>query len=285
MTEVYDRPPEERRRNNTPWIILAVVVALGALFLCACTILALVAPTAFTFRQGVTGELRMPRIALPGGRGESARNYEERFSVDTPMVLEVNNDVGAIEIRGTDEEEAQVQVTVRAWGNSTEEAESRADDVQVDIQQVAADRVRVTGSLTPQLRVDRSPTINITVQVPRQSRIELVNDVGEVHIQNIEGSMDVRVNVGEVDVRGFTMLDDSTLQTDVGQLRLGLPAGSAFNLDARTGVGEINTDFDLPQEGDDLPGVGDRLEGSVGDNPQVTLTLQTTTGEIRLLEE
>jgi hypothetical protein len=256
------------------------------LLLCACVVVAaLVAPATFSLRRGITSEFGVPRITMPGMDVEVTRTQEESFAVDTPLVLELNNAVGSIDIRGTDGSQVTVEATVRAWGGSDQEADERANRVQVDMQQTADNRVQVTSTIPQELRVGRSPSVNITVRVPRQSRVQVVNNVGEVTIRDIEGSLDVQVNVGEVDVRGFSILDDSTLRTDVGQLHIGLPSDSSFNLDARTSVGAIRSDFDLAQQEEQRPGVGARLQGPVGDSPQVGLTLQANTGEIRLIAE
>jgi hypothetical protein len=218
-----------------------------------------------------------------GAEVEATRSYDKVFSVDEPLVLDVNNDIGAIEIRGGDAQ-VRVRATVRAWGSSQEEAEGRAAEVEVDIQQVGDDRVRVAGHVPPTLRVGHSPTVLLTVQVPRYSRVRVVSNVGEVRIRDIEGALDVQVHVGEIDVRGFSPRHDSALRTDVGRLCVGLPVDSAFHLDAHTSVGAIRSDFALLPHKARWPWVSDRVEGAVGNDPRCRLVLRTNMGEIRIIE-
>jgi len=278
--------PQRNRRNT--WVIVVVVGAILLLLLCAC--LAAVAATGwFAFvlpwqRGGVSG-IEINRSDRIGGQVEVQRTLEESFNVSTPVLLDVTNEVGRVIITGADQEGVTVQAVVRGYGNTETAAEESADQVNVEIQQVDDNQIRLEGDIPEGVRMGNSPAVDWIVRVPRDTRVQVRNNVGEVQVENIVGSLLLHVDVGEIRVRDFTMNDNSEITTNVGQITVELPADSAFVVEANTGVGNITSEFDVATTRSDRPGPGDSLEGPVGTNPEVTLVLRTSTGEINLLAD
>jgi hypothetical protein len=77
----------------------------------------------------------------------------------------------------------------------------------------------VTGAFTPN---GRKSNLNMVyrIRVPRQTRLIVNHDVGEVHVQDVAASMDVRANAGAVDVE--------------------LPDGSQYDVDAQVRSGGVD---------------------------------------------
>jgi hypothetical protein len=223
----------------------------------------------------------VPRIGL---QTEATRELDYILDVDTPVLVEVENNVGSIEIVGTDEQEVVIEVVIRGYGGSRLQAERVADAVEVTVEQPSDDHVYVVGR-SPSKSFGKTPTIAFVLHVPHECSLEVTNNVGNVNVEDIDGAANIQVNVGTIDVRGWNMTQDSYLSTDVGKIQARLWEESAFYLDASAKVGDIDTDFDVEDGRDRRPGPGDRLEGAVGEDPYVELTVRVNTGSIKILQE
>ena len=80
------------------------------------------------------------------------------------------------------------------------------------------------------------------------------------------------------------MTDSSLLSTTTGRIEVSLPDTSEFYLNARTNVGRIDCDFDSRHLQDTRRGLSHQLEGPVGDDPEVELTVSSKTGAISIVE-
>jgi hypothetical protein len=303
MSEFPQAPDVKEKRNNTP-IIIIVIGAILLLFLCCCA--AVFGANALFRARGVERGFPLfgrgvdiAREIAPFGQVEAAQTIEETVTdIDTPVTIEVDNHVGEVRIIGADIDTVQVEALVRAWGSNETQAQENLDRVRVTVDSVAGDHVRVTGSFPQNINPQRSPSVQLTVRVPRDAMVDASTNVGEVHVENVNGDVSVRTNVGEIgveDVVGalhlttdvgdilvddWTMTGDSRLESNVGRLRVGLH-DAAFSLDAQTNVGNIETEFDV--DGDEERRVpGERLTGPVGENPEMDLVLRAGTGEITL---
>ena len=305
MSEFPEAPQVQEKRSNTP-IILIIVGAVLLLLLCCCVVV-FGANAIFRARSVDTGVSFLDRgvsivreiAPFATGQVEAAHTLEETVTeIDTPVTIEVDNQVGEVRIIGADVDTVQVSALVRAWGDSDAQAQENLDRVRVTVDTVAADHVRVTGSFPQRLYPRRSPSVQLTIRVPRDGVVDASTNVGEVTVEGISGDVTARTNVGEIgveDVAGalqlttdvgdirvddWTMTGDSRLETNVGRVRVGL-RDAAFTLDAQTNVGNIDTEFDVDGE-EERRVPGERLTGAVGENPQMNLVLRTGTGEITL---
>lgn len=270
--------PQPNRRKT--WVIVLIVGAIVLLLVCAC-VAAVAATGWFAFAlPWQRGEIVGDNVDGIIGRVEAQHMREETFQVSTPVLLDINNEVGTVRIIGADQDSVSVQVVVRGYGNTQAAAEEAADRVNVEIRQVEDDHIRLVGDVPPAM--NNSPNVDWIVRVPRQTNVQLQNDVGEVQVENIVGSLRLQGGVGDIRVSSFTMTDDSEITMNVGEITVSLPADSAFVLDADASVGDIISEFDVATTRRDSPGAGDSLEGPVGVDPELTLRLRTRTGEIIL---
>ena len=275
----------EKRRGRT-WIIVVVIIVI-LLVLCGCVaVVAGIAvwsgqrPGVWPWRGTLEG-IEVPRI---GGQTEATRELADVFDVETPVLVEVENNVGSIEIVGTDEQEVVVEVVIRGYGSTRAQAEQAADDVEITMEQRDEDHIYVVGR-TPSRTLRQTPNVAFVLHVPRECDLEITNNVGDVHVQEIDGAANIEVDVGTIDVRGWTMTQDSYLSTDVGKIQARLWEESAFYLDASANVGDIDTDFDVEGARDRQLVPGDRLEGAVGEDPYIELRVRTDVGDIKILQE
>ncbi len=273
----------EKRRSKT-WIIVVVVVAILLVLACACV--AVIAAGLFTVGEWPGFEWgRVIDVTGIGRQVEATFGLEESFVVDIPLLVEVENDVGSIEILGIDGDEVKVWAVVTGYGDSESEAERMADDVDVDIMQRDESHIKVVGRNPRRITGPNSPKVAFTLCVPRRCELHVENNVGHVVVEDIVGSVDIKADVGDVDVQGLILTDDSHIKVGVGDIQISLPKDSEFYLDARTGVGDIDCDFDVRAKTEKRKGPSDELRGAVGADPDDSLELETGVGSISIIEE
>lgn len=269
-------------RGSNRWVVVIVVAIALAMLLCSC-----VAVLAAGWWLGGGGGWRWWRTSpwsdskIAERQVEASREVERVLAVDVPLRAEIHGDVGPIEIVGTDGEQVSVRAVVRAWGSSSRLAQEAADEVQVEIVQRDSDFIRVVGR-NPRRSYRKSPSVVLKLLVPRRCEVEATSNVGNLTVEGIQGSVDLRVNVGSIEVRDLRLIDDSRLSTNVGKIEISLSGTSRFRLDARTSVGGIDCDFDVQGPRERRVGPSDRLRGAVGKDPGVRLRLRTNTGGISI---
>ena len=276
MTERSEKP-----RSKT-WIIVVVIIVI-LLVLCGCVAVAVGIAVWSRQPPGLWPweGIEVPRLGL---QTEAARELDYVLDVDTPVLVEVENNVGSVEIVGTDEDEVWVEALVRGYGATRAQAEQAAGDVEVTIEQRDEDHIYVVGR-TPSRTFRKTPNVAFVLHVPRECDLDVTNNVGDVRVKEIDGAAHIQVNVGSIDIRGWNMTQDSYLSTDVGKIQVRLWPESSFYLDAATNVGDIDIDFEIEGPRPKRPGPGDRLEGAVGEDPYIELTVRVKTGSIKILQE
>jgi len=271
---------EAPKRRNTGLIILIVVIA-GLLLLCCA--LALVAAFLLPRVSSQTGPGGFLSVPGSGGAVEATRELDRAFQVQGAVVLDVSNQVGDVIIEGTDDGQVVVEALVRGYGATTEEAERASDDVALTIDQRSDGRIRAEARIPQGMRFQgRSPTVRFMIRVPRETTLQVSNNVGRIEVTDVVGSAMIKSDVGDVVVRRFTMRDDTRIEGNVGRILVELPGDSAFIVDAETNVGDIDSEFDVRGAAPERRPPGDRLQGEVGENPQWELRLRTSTGDISI---
>lgn len=103
---------------------------------------------------------------------------------------------------------------------------------------------------------------------------------GDVVLQEIGSS--VHVDTGSGDIRVDSALGSSArwqLETSSGDVAIRLPADARFALAAETSSGEIKADFPLTVTGK----LSEReLRGTVGESPSAEISIETSSGDIRI---
>lgn len=287
---------EEPRRTNRTWIVVVVVLAVLAIVLCAC--LAVVVGANMVRNAGtpqVNVEpaervpwlqrwLRSPWSNLPGIGGgiEARRTMGQTFAAQPGVAVDVDNSVGSVEITGTDKDQVVIDVVVHAYATTSAEAERLADEITVELSQQSDGSVSVATHIPEQSYAGRSPSVDLSIQVPRRCRLTVNQQVGGVNIEDVEAALDARVDVGDLDVRRLTLAGDAQLDVGVGSISVSLPSDATFDLDARTDVGAVDCAFDVQPAQQRRSGVGDVLQGTVGADPTYTLKLTVSTGGITI---
>lgn len=105
---------------------------------------------------------------------------------------------------------------------------------------------------------------------------------GDVRINALDGGGNISTTSGEVKFELSELSDDINVNTSSGDVTLNLPETVSCDFSADTTSGDIKTFFDdkLSFNKD-----GDNAKGTVGDNPDKVIKIDTTSGEIYVKEK
>ena len=147
----------------------------------------------------------------------------------------------------------------------------------------------------------RSSGVELTITVPKETTLTANMGVGRLQVNGTQGDATINAEVGDViltDIVPAATLFVKTrvssvdfsgalapngkyeITTDIGKIALRLPANSAFTIDARSDIGDVNVGFPVSGSTSREALVGKQVQGEVGENPTASLTLHSRVGEI-----
>lgn len=181
---------------------------------------------------------------------------------------------GTIDLRGhgTDVELAKVDGQVTISGDYTGSVSLRdlSQPVRVESMRTELNVQRVLG----EIRLDRG-SLNVQNVV---GPLRLTTRATDVSLDGFTDGVDLTVDKGDIDLRpGHVPLSKMVVHTKAGNIELALPQAANFALNANTDRGEIDNEFGEALK-ESTAGRGARLEGSVGEGPD--LNLSTNRGSI-----
>ncbi|MCX7670661.1 MAG: DUF4097 domain-containing protein [Anaerolineae bacterium] len=243
----------------------------------------------------------------PGTMTVSAsETFTREVNVAGPATLELEATAGDVTIRPGPAGKVTVTAVKRAYGVTQAAAERRVAEMAISVDQ-AGDKVwvRVDNPFTTG-NVGRLARVDLTITVPQETALTAGVDVGRLRVTGLVGDVDIAVQVGEVilaDVVPARELQVKTrvagidfaaplaprtryeFITDVGKITLRLPADSAFQLDARSDIGDVNVEFPVVGRADRDLVIGKDVRGDVGQNPTTSLSVRSRVGEIVIKKE
>lgn len=228
----------------------------------------------------------------------------------SPRVV-VENFNGKIEVNAGPTHKVTAQVFKRAEGDTQAEAEAELKKIEVTIQQQDS-TIRVMAKQTDLLSTNYA-SASIQLIVPAKSRLDLhtsnddilvsgvsgnvrlVTTNGDLKINGGQGQLQLQTNNGEIRVeakkaiinaetangnvifKGTLADSEQSFVTDNGSIEITLPANTDFRLNAETHNGRVLTDFPISESG---PGRAEVLKGTVGENPTISITAESSNGSI-----
>lgn len=266
---------ESRTRSSTPLII--GLVAIVVLLLCCCLVVAGVA---------IARALPWPEINVFDLRVEATERIEKTFEVGTPATLVVDVNVGDVVIRAGDGDKVRIYAVKHAWGGDRQQAEEYLGDFKVQIRQRTTGEVEIEAQAPRKLPpVRRAPMVDLEITVPREAKLDVVVNVGQLEVTGVRGTFDLRASVGDVSLRDVRFEADSQIVNGVGSIELRLPEDSVFAFSAESNVGSVSVGFPIRNEHSEDRLVGESIEGEIGRSPTVYVELRTNTGDIRIRRE
>ncbi len=175
---------------------------------------------------------------------------------------------GAVDLggHGTDVELAKIAGQVTISGDYTGSVSLRdlAEPVRVQNMRTELNVERILG----EIRFDRG-SLNVQNVV---GPLRLTTRATDVSLDGFTNGLDLTVDKGDIDLRpGQLPLGKMLVHTKSGNIELALPRSASFALNATTDHGEIDNEFGEALK-ESTEGRGARLEGSVGDGPDLNLT-------------
>ena len=237
-----------------------------------------------------------------GGLGAQASEpIEQTLTVQGPATLDLSVPVGDVTVKTGPAGQVKVEGTKRVYAATEADAQRLLDGIQVKIDQ-SGDKVwvRVSGQFMGN-NSGRSPTVDLTITVPKQTTLIANMGVGRLQVSGTQGDATINAEVGDViltdimpaaklfvktrvssvDFSGALAPDGKVeITTDIGKIALRLPANSAFIIDARSDIGDVNIGFPVSGSASREALVGKEVKGKVGENPTTSLTLHSRVGEI-----
>ncbi|AXT62087.1 hypothetical protein D1816_17555 [Aquimarina sp. AD10] len=141
--------------------------------------------------------------------------------------------------------------------------------------------------------------INITVEKSNlghlsiegfSSEIEARTNVGNIILKDVTGPIVAKTSTGEINVifKKVSQSSPISLISSTGPIDISIPSNTAANLELKTSMGEIYTDFDIkfPSADDDMRIVaGKRTVKTSLNNGGVDISLRSSTGNIYLRKQ
>lgn len=236
----------------------------------------------------------------------ASETLTREVTVAGPTTLDLDVSAGDVTIRSGPAGKVAVTAVKRAYGATQAEAERRMAAIAINVDQIG-DKVwvRVDNPFTTG-NVGRPAMVDLTITVPQETALTASVDVGRLRVAELVGDMEVAVQVGEVILADVVPVRELTVKTrvagvdfaaplapnaryefvtDVGKIALRLPADSAFHLDARSDIGDVDVEFPVVGRADRDLVIGKDVRGEVGQNPTASLYLRSRVGEVTIRKE
>ncbi len=238
---------------------------------------------------------------------EASSSGSERLALNSSetVMLEVDSNVGTIQIQPGAADEVLIDYTKTAYGQTDQRAQDELAEMTVLIDQ-QPDRVVVNTVQRANLRHPRTNKVDLTITVPPQIALNIINQVGDVTIKGltIPSALTVKNDVGNITLDGVTVqagmlvicdvgdvrfsgdlgdLGMYTLSADVGSIAVTLPADTSAMLDVAAQVGSISVDnaFTLSGQTGETQDVHATLKGTLGDGV-VQVNVRTNVGNVSI---
>ena len=248
------------------------------------------------------------------GLAEATETVNNTFTTGSQPTIIVETFNGRINIQtGTD---GQVAVSVLKKGSGNNQAAAEDDLKNIDVSMTQdGDTIRIIARRTNQGLVNNSGA-QVDLTVPEAAVLDLTTSNGRITSTGVRGDLRLSTSNGEIDVQGGqgvqnlstsngriqveaqsaqvnartsngqisfsgSLADgDHSFETSNGQIEISLPASSQFSLDASTSNGRISMEFPITTSGTTTD---NQLRGTVGDNPGVSIRVETSNGAIKIL--
>lgn len=230
-----------------------------------------------------------------------------RLELSPAAVVDLNTSSGNVTVQ--DGPQAMVEMRVRAYGRSTEEAEVAAEAVRLDVRQ-AADRTQI-GTLfpAPQSRTEVSFVVTLPKDAPatlhvtsssgsvnvadRAGNVNVTTSSGAIRAERIGGNVDLRSNSGSVlavaisgDAAASSTSGGVQVEEVSGDVKVGATSGSVILRDvggrvsAQSSSGSVTVDTDTVGGDYEVSAVSGAVRVTVPTSAGVSVTARASSGRV-----
>ncbi len=179
-------------------------------------------------------------------------------------ILEMKDSMGDVEVTGWEQPQIEVTVTKstsrRYAPEEMEKGLAQLERIVVTTDQVTDNHIVIRTECPPSNLFARAlssrPDIHLSyrIKVPRQTRLIIRHDVGEVRVHDMAANMEVSTRVGDIDVK--------------------LPDDQRYTVDAKARVGDVDSDWCPAAQRYSMD--GDMMDGTLAHH----VTLRVGVGDI-----
>ncbi|KEO81156.1 DUF4097 family beta strand repeat-containing protein [Tumebacillus flagellatus] len=218
------------------------------------------------------------------------------LDVQNAKQLLVTSEVGTIHIVGsTGTADGNLHYKKGYQGNDNEGAQA-LQDIRIDVKR-DGDTVRVNVhnsksgwlnlmhadldiSIPDALAVEVSNKVGAIKTENLQNTVNATSDVGSIHIQGYKGSCEAHSKTGQLEISGGQDIQSIQADTNVGRVRLSLPASASLSVTASTNTGRVTNALTLA----DAKIEKQRVSGRLGDG-KGKVSLRSNVGSIEITQE
>jgi DUF4097 and DUF4098 domain-containing protein YvlB len=222
-----------------------------------------------------------------------------KVDADKPVTLRVTDDSGAVTVTGADVETVQVKVVKTAYDSSQSRADEEVKGIRYTIEQ-SGNTITLKYELPKSMNFNNKVnTVDFIVTVPTATAVDIdsnfgdvsitgikgnavvVNDFGQVALEEVEGALSVSTNSGEVTAASIKAGSaDIELQSDFGAVELRNASGRNIILDSNSGtitLQDVRATSDIKTNTD----FGDTSFENGSSN---SLSIETNSGRVSLVK-
>ncbi len=137
--------------------------------------------------------------------------------------IDILDSFGEVQVEGWDKPDVEIKISKGTGRNATPEEEARAraklERVKVVSSKKSADRLQIASTVPFRNNLD----LTYRIKVPRETHLTIRHDIGEVKVVNVSGNITVTNRIGEIDLR--------------------LPENQEYEIDARSRIGGVDSQF------------------------------------------
>lgn len=170
-------------------------------------------------------------------KAKFVRNEELTAPLDGISEMDVNVEVGRIQLEAADVPQAHIQAEIKVRAATQEKAEELAQGVRITAE--PSGHTLVVRAVKPSGFGRNELSVDLVITAPAGLGLKCTTNVGDIRTVGFAGDVKAQTSVGAIACTGLR--SDIDLHTNVGDIRAeyASDAPAAITVDASTNVGEI----------------------------------------------
>lgn len=174
------------------------------------------------------------------GKEKAERQESHTINAENLDTLNIKSSVGSINISAHDSKDAIINLNIKAQTSSKDKSQELVDEFNYSVEE-NSNAIKVDTSFKELEFNDNNVSTDLSITVPSNIESIVISlNVGDIKINNINGTYDIQNNVGEIQVENAKA--SYKIKTNVGEIKL-LEAAAVGNSELITNTGDITLNF------------------------------------------